>query len=531
MRRQGRVVTRTMLLEGVWDYRFDPRTNVIDVHISRLRRKIDAEDEPRADPHRARQRLQARRRRLTARCSATPPCASIAAHLVLVAVSTALVLGFLYWRVGGVIDAEQRAVVEAEIRGLADDYARGGAPGARRARSTSASQTRPTATRSTCSPTPTAAASPATSRNWPPTVARRTPAGPRSTSTAPTARSRPRSRRSRVHLPQRRAACSSAATSPPAPPSTARSAARCSGRWRRSSRSRARHRLAPVAAGAAAASPRSTAPPAAIMAGALDRRVALRGTARRVRPARRHAQRHARPDRDAGARPAHRHRQPRPRPAQPARPAGAPPRGRRRRGRPRPRRGRPASSRRCARPRACSPPRRRSSTSRASRPGSAPSSSPRSTLGRLAADVAELYEAAAEERGLALACDAAARPRGARPRPAPGARRCRTSSRTRSSTRPPAATIDVAARLDAGRPALVVGDRGPGIPAADRARALGRFVRLDPSRGSPGAGLGLALVAAVARMHGAEIVLADNAPGLRATLRFPAPEAPALPPG
>lgn len=41
MRRQGRVVTRTMLLEGVWDYRFDPRTNVIDVHISRLRRKID----------------------------------------------------------------------------------------------------------------------------------------------------------------------------------------------------------------------------------------------------------------------------------------------------------------------------------------------------------------------------------------------------------------------------------------------------------------------------------------------------------
>jgi two-component system OmpR family response regulator len=46
MRRQGRVVTRTMLLEGVWDYRFDPRTNVIDVHISRLRRKIDTDGEP-----------------------------------------------------------------------------------------------------------------------------------------------------------------------------------------------------------------------------------------------------------------------------------------------------------------------------------------------------------------------------------------------------------------------------------------------------------------------------------------------------
>ena len=41
MRHQGHVVTRTMLLEAVWDYHFDPETNVIDVHISRLRQKID----------------------------------------------------------------------------------------------------------------------------------------------------------------------------------------------------------------------------------------------------------------------------------------------------------------------------------------------------------------------------------------------------------------------------------------------------------------------------------------------------------
>lgn len=41
MRHAGQVVTRTMLLEAVWDFHFDPRTNVIDVHISRLRRKID----------------------------------------------------------------------------------------------------------------------------------------------------------------------------------------------------------------------------------------------------------------------------------------------------------------------------------------------------------------------------------------------------------------------------------------------------------------------------------------------------------
>ena len=41
MRHAGRVVTRTMILEAVWDYHFDPQTNVIDVHISRLRHKID----------------------------------------------------------------------------------------------------------------------------------------------------------------------------------------------------------------------------------------------------------------------------------------------------------------------------------------------------------------------------------------------------------------------------------------------------------------------------------------------------------
>ena len=44
MRHAGQVVTRTMLLEAVWDYHFDPQTNVIDVHVSRLRRKIDRND-------------------------------------------------------------------------------------------------------------------------------------------------------------------------------------------------------------------------------------------------------------------------------------------------------------------------------------------------------------------------------------------------------------------------------------------------------------------------------------------------------
>ena len=46
MRREGQVVTRAMLLEDVWHYRFVPRTNLVDVHMGRLRRKVDAEGEP-----------------------------------------------------------------------------------------------------------------------------------------------------------------------------------------------------------------------------------------------------------------------------------------------------------------------------------------------------------------------------------------------------------------------------------------------------------------------------------------------------
>jgi two-component system OmpR family response regulator len=45
MRHANQVVTRTMLLEAVWDYNFDPQTNVVDVHISKLRQKIELDSE------------------------------------------------------------------------------------------------------------------------------------------------------------------------------------------------------------------------------------------------------------------------------------------------------------------------------------------------------------------------------------------------------------------------------------------------------------------------------------------------------
>jgi hypothetical protein len=80
--------------------------------------------------------------------------------------------------------------------------------------------------------------------------------------------------------------------------------------------------------------------------------------------------------------------------------------------------------------------------------------------------------------------------------------------------------LEISARADGDRVELVVADRGPGIPAADRERVVQRLVRLDASRALPGTGLGLAFVAAVARLHRGELRLEDNAPGLRAVLRL-----------
>jgi signal transduction histidine kinase len=68
---------------------------------------------------------------------------------------------------------------------------------------------------------------------------------------------------------------------------------------------------------------------------------------------------------------------------------------------------------------------------------------------------------------------------------------------------------------------LIVADRGPGIPEADRSRAVERFVRLNQSASEPGSGLGLSLAAAVARLHGGELTLEDNTPGLKVVIRLP----------
>ncbi|BCP54872.1 two-component sensor histidine kinase [Kaistia sp. 32K] len=68
---------------------------------------------------------------------------------------------------------------------------------------------------------------------------------------------------------------------------------------------------------------------------------------------------------------------------------------------------------------------------------------------------------------------------------------------------------------------LCVTDDGPGIPESERANVLRRLYRLEKSRTTPGSGLGLSLVKAVADLHGARLVLSDNQPGLCVTIEFP----------
>jgi len=83
------------------------------------------------------------------------------------------------------------------------------------------------------------------------------------------------------------------------------------------------------------------------------------------------------------------------------------------------------------------------------------------------------------------------------------------------------AEIGVTARGEGDRILLAVADSGGGIPAADRGRAVERFVRLEQSRSQPGSGLGLSLASAVARLHGGDLKLEDNHPGLRTVISLP----------
>jgi signal transduction histidine kinase len=142
-------------------------------------------------------------------------------------------------------------------------------------------------------------------------------------------------------------------------------------------------------------------------------------------------------------------------------------------------------------------------------------------LTSVAADVAELYEPLAEERrvSLRLVPASAIAIEGNRSLIAQALANL-VDNAIKYTPEGGKVTIRIAGGTEGAD--LSVADSGPGIPAEDRARVVERFVRLEASRNSPGTGLGLSLVAAVAHFHNAQLVLEDNVPtGLKAILRFP----------
>ncbi|PDS77798.1 two-component sensor histidine kinase [Rhizobium sp. L43] len=86
---------------------------------------------------------------------------------------------------------------------------------------------------------------------------------------------------------------------------------------------------------------------------------------------------------------------------------------------------------------------------------------------------------------------------------------------------PDGTDITVALRCRDGRAIISVADTGPGIPADERDKVFRRLYRLDKSRTTPGSGLGLSLVKAIADLHAAEIIMTDNHPGLTLSIAFP----------
>jgi hypothetical protein len=146
----------------------------------------------------------------------------------------------------------------------------------------------------------------------------------------------------------------------------------------------------------------------------------------------------------------------------------------------------------------------------------------------VARGIGELYEPLAEQKGLDLKIETKG------PTPVRGNRELvsqavanlvdnaiKYAGPDRAAANGAPAEVVLTAQNDGDRILLAVSDAGPGIPAADRLRATERFVRLEQSRSQPGSGLGLSLAAAVARLHGGELRLEDNHPGLRSVIALP----------
>lgn len=141
-------------------------------------------------------------------------------------------------------------------------------------------------------------------------------------------------------------------------------------------------------------------------------------------------------------------------------------------------------------------------------------------VGALMADLCETYAPAVADGGRILICDtgAAAHVLGDYELIAQAMINLLDNAQLHT---PPGSTIAVTVRAVDKMVALSVADDGPGVLAVDRDRIVQRFVRLERSRTTPGNGLGLNLVAAIARAHAGTLEITDNMPGLCATILLP----------
>ena len=146
-------------------------------------------------------------------------------------------------------------------------------------------------------------------------------------------------------------------------------------------------------------------------------------------------------------------------------------------------------------------------------------------LAEVASEVVELFDAAAEDKGVRLATSGDARVLVTGDRDLLFDAMANLVDNAIKHGRD-AGKVTVAVTHGESGATIAIADDGPGIPAHEMPHVLKRFYRLERSRRTPGNGLGLALVSAVARLHGARLELIDAAPGLVVRLQFPPTTAP-----
>ena len=140
-------------------------------------------------------------------------------------------------------------------------------------------------------------------------------------------------------------------------------------------------------------------------------------------------------------------------------------------------------------------------------------------LSRVAADVAEFYEPLAEGKSISLSLERTGAPTQLEGDPSLLFEAIGNLVDNAIKFTPPGGRVAMRTLAGGGRVGVEVSDTGPGIAETERAAVLRRFYRAEKSRHEQGSGLGLSLVAAVARLHGLQLAIEDAMPGCRVTLR------------